>query len=245
MGTLTTIVDGVLGNADLSPKEIFAIHIVVNITTIGYNKYKKNKIEKNLKDNLNNNGTVNIINDDFKINGDSVKTDGIKNWNEISNMLSKEGVDEKKISEILSISKGSRPDPITYLSQEYIDAHLSYFQNGVTKINSKAPIDTEGIGLGTFVMPKSVADDVIKQAGGSVSKLEELLGLNPGDLGMNPVRVDISNPQNLRIPSGNEVGAWPGYWTPGGYTKPGGVMEAVIDPVPKTEYIVTENILGK
>ena len=45
--------------------------------------------------------------------------------------------------------------------------------------------------------------------------------------------------------NGNEAGAWPGYWTPGGYTKPGGVMEAVIEPVPKTEYIVTENILGK
>ena len=95
-------------------------------------------------------------------------------------------------------------------------------------------------------MPKSVADDVITQAGGNVFK-EELLGLNSGDLGTNPVGVDIPNPQNIRIPSGNEVGAWPGYWTLGGYTKPGGVgvMEAVIDPVPKTEYVVTENILGK
>lgn len=160
-------------------------------------------------------------------------------------MLIREGVDEKKISEILSTPKGSRPDPTTYLSKEYIDSHLSHFQDGVTKIKSKAPVDTEGVGLGTFVMPKSVADDVIAQAGGDVSKLEELLGLNPGDLGTNPVRVDIPNPQNIRIPSGNEAGAWPGYWTPGGYTKPGGVMEAVIDPVPKTEYIVTENILGK
>lgn len=90
------------------------------------------------------------------------------------------------------------------MSKEYIDSHLSHFQDGVTKIKSKAPVDTEGVGLGTFVMPKSVADDVIAQAG-----------------------------------------AWPGYWTPGGYTKPGGVMETVIDPVPKTEYIVTEDILGK
>ena len=129
--------------------------------------------------------------------------------------------------------------------KEYIENHLGYFQNGVAKIKSKAPIDTEGVGLGTFVMPKSVADDVVEQAAGDVSKLEGLLGLNPGDLGTNPVRIDIPNPQNIRIPSGNEVGAWPGYWTPGGYTKPGGVIEAVIDPVPKTEYIVTENILGK
>lgn len=64
-------------------------------------------------------------------------------------------------------------------------------------------------------------------------------------MGTNPVRVDIPNSQNIRIPSGNEAGAWPGYWMPGGYTKPGGVREAVVDPVPKGEYIVTENILGK
>ena len=174
-----------------------------------------------------------------------LKTNGIKTWDEISDILIREGVDEKKISEILSTPKGSRPDPTTYLSKEYIDSHLSHFQDGVTKIKSKAPVDTEGVGLGTFVMPKSVADDVIAQADGEVSKLEKLLGLNLGDLGTNPVRVDIPNPQNIRIPSGNEAGAWPGYWTPGGYTKPGGVMEAVIDPVPKTEYIVTEDILGK
>lgn len=115
----------------------------------------------------------------------------------------------------------------------------------MTKIKSKAPIDTEGVGLGTFVMPKSLADDVIKKANGDVRKLEDLLGLNPGDLGTNPVRVDIADPKNIRMPSGNEAGAWPGYWTPGGYTKPGGVMEAVIDPVPKSDYVVIENILGE
>ena len=73
--------------------------------------------------------------------------------------------------------------------------------------------------------------------------MESALGLHPGDLGSNPVRVDIKNPKNIRVPSGNEAGAWPGYWKPGGYTYPGGVMEAVINPVPKGEYIVTENIL--
>lgn len=148
------------------------------------------------------------------------------------------------MNEILGMPKPNRPDPSTYLSREYIENHLSYFQDGVTKIKSKAPVDQEGIGLGTFVMPKSVADDVIMQANGDVSKLEKLLGLNPGDLGENPIRLDIPNPKNIRVPSGNEVGAWDGYWTPGGYTKPGGVIEAVVDPVPKGEYIVTENILN-
>lgn len=66
------------------------------------------------------------------------------------------------------------------MSQNYIKQHLSYFQNGVTKIKSKPPIDTEGVGLGTFVMPKFVADNIIKRAAGDVKKLESLLGSNRG-----------------------------------------------------------------
>lgn len=37
------------------------------------------------------------------------------------------------------------------------------------------------------------------------------------------------------MPSGNELGAWPEYWEPGGYMS-GGIKEAVIDPVPEGEY---------
>ena len=173
------------------------------------------------------------------------RENGIKSWSEISAILDKEGVNQRKIEEILATPKGNRPDPETYLSKQYVANHLSYFRDGVTKIKSQRPIGTEGVGLGTFVIPKSVADSVIKQACGDVSKLEKLLGLNPGDLGANPIRLDIPNPQNIRMPSGNEAGAWPGYWTPGGYTKPGGVMEAVIDPVPEGEYIIKQNILER
>ena len=170
---------------------------------------------------------------------------GIKSWDEINIMLEGEGLDQKKIDDILNTLKGERPGPSTYLSKDYINRHLSYFKDGVTKIKSKAPTDIEGVGLGTFVMPKTVADEVIRQAGGDVAILEKLLALNPGDLGTDPVRVDIKYPHNIRIPSGNEVGAWPGYWVPGGYTKLAGVMEAVIDPVPKSDYVVTEDILGR
>lgn len=61
-------------------------------------------------------------------------------------------------------------------------------------------------------MTKSIADDVMVRAGGDVSKLEGLLGLNTGDLETNPVREDIVNPKNIRIPSGNEAGGRPEYW---------------------------------
>ncbi|HEY5535044.1 MAG TPA: hypothetical protein VIL99_08950, partial [Ignavibacteria bacterium] len=60
----------------------------------------------------------------------------------------------------------------------------------------------------------SIADDLITQAGGNVSKLEQLLGLSQGSLGTNPVRIDIVNPTGLRLPSGNELGA-NAQWIPG------------------------------
>jgi len=91
---------------------------------------------------------------------------------------------------------------------------------------------------GTFVLSKDYADKVIEEADGSIRKLEELLGLEPGYLGDAPVRVDISDFKGLRMPSGNEPGANE-LWLPSGYTK-GGVPEAVIDQVPLDEIIVTE-----
>jgi hypothetical protein len=76
-----------------------------------------------------------------------------------------------------------------------------------------------------------------KKSGGDIRKLEELLGLNRGDLGEAPVRVDIPEPTGLRMPSGNEPGANE-FWLPGGYTS-GGLPEAVIDQVPINNAIVS------
>lgn len=141
-----------------------------------------------------------------------------------------------QVDEILETPKGSRPDPSTYLSKDYIASHLKEFENGATKIMTKAPTGTVGPPDGTFVMPSSVADDIIAQANGSISKLEELLGFPKGSLGNNPVRVDIPAPHGLRIPSGNEPGA-NSKWIPGGYTS-GGTLEAIINPVPPGKYTI-------
>ena len=151
----------------------------------------------------------------------------------------KSGLSQTIINKIISVKKGEKPDPLTYLTKESIATHLSMFEGGVTKIKANPPKDVEGIGLGTFVIPRSVADEAIAKANGDFRLLEELLALEPGSLGSNPVRVDISNPKNVRIPTGNEVGALFDYWVPGGYTK-GGIMEAVIDPVKPEDYIVTQ-----
>lgn len=139
-----------------------------------------------------------------------------------------------QVEEILSAPDGQRPDPSTYLSSEYITKHLAQFDDGVSKITRKLPTDSIGPPGGTFVMPTSVADDIILRAGGNIQKLEELLSLNPGDLGAKPVRIDISNPKGLRMPSGNELGA-NNKWIPGGFNA-AGKAEAIIDSVLLDEY---------
>lgn len=62
------------------------------------------------------------------------------------------------------------------------------------------------------------------------------MGLDYGSLGNSPVRIDISNPSDLRIPSGNELGA-NSQWLPGGFTA-GGIPEATIKSPLPGEYIV-------
>lgn len=148
------------------------------------------------------------------------------------------GLTQKQINDIINIPKGQRPDPSTYLSQEYIAQHLNMFRTGVTKFYAKTPTGTVGPPDGTFVFPFSFADDMITQANGDVRMLEQLLGFNPGDLGNNPTRIDISNPRGLRMPSGNERGV-NDYWLPGGYTS-GGIPEAIVDPAPSGTYTATQ-----
>ena len=55
--------------------------------------------------------------------------------------------------------------------------------------------------------------------------------------GKNPVIIRVDDPQHLRIPDGNEMGAWTKYYIPGGFTS-GNQAEAVIDSVPRGEYQV-------
>lgn len=140
------------------------------------------------------------------------------------------------IDEIRATSKGRRPDPTTYLSPAYRAAHAKLFENGTARIQPSPPTGKIGR-TETWVIPKSVADDAISQSGGDIRRLEELLGFDSGYLGDSPVRVDIPSPVGYRIPTGNEFGA-NNFWRPGGKTWPGGLPEAVIDPVLPGKYIV-------
>lgn len=88
---------------------------------------------------------------------------------------------------------------------------------------------------GTFVMSGEELNEIIKNANGDVSKIESILGLDKGYLGDNPVIVKFNETTGLRMPQGNELGAYPEFWEPGGFTS-GGIKEAVIDPALEGTY---------
>ena len=97
------------------------------------------------------------------------------------------------------------------------------------------PTGTIGGKGGTFVVSGDELNEIIQYADGDVSKIETILGLDQGYLGENPVVVTIEDTSSIRIPSGNELGAWQEYWEPGGYTS-GGVKEAVVSPAAEGTY---------
>lgn len=224
----------------LTPEQILVIKYIVGAGIIGYNGYKRMEdyFDKKVVD-------PSQFKNDF-IEGAS-GADSLDDWAkhmspedakryELWNSLRENGLDQAKINDIILTNKGLRPNPNTYLSETYIKNHLKQFDGGVTKIMTQAPTGTAGPPGGTFVMPSSVADDLIVQAGGDVSKLEKLLSLELGTLGSSPVRVDVKNPSHLRVPSGNELGA-NSQWLPGGNTG-GGIPEETITSPKPGDYIV-------
>ena len=149
---------------------------------------------------------------------------------------------KSKIDYILSLPKGERPDPKTYLNKKYIKDHLKLFSNGISII---VGLDTYykyiayNIFIGRddntcFVMPTYICDNIDKIAKGDLSIWEEKLSFTKGYFTNQGgiIRLDIYyiKDLNLRMASGNELGANE-YWIPGGYTI-GGIPEAVTDKIP-------------
>ena len=155
--------------------------------------------------------------------------------------------DELK-KKIIDMPKGEKILPSMYMDSAAIKNHLKLFDNGVVKIQSKESYEISlkmyggTIGdpvTGTFVLPRDVAEKAIKASQGNPRILEELLALDSGYLGDSPVLIEIKKYSNVRMPSGNEAGAWEDLWIPGGYTE-GGIPEAVIDQVKVNEYYVSD-----
>ena len=79
-----------------------------------------------------------------------------------------------------------------------------------------------------------------------MASIEKSLGFEPGHFSDHGglVRIDISDLSdlNLRVPSGNEMGANE-FWIPGGYTK-GGIPEAIVDQIPITDVTINNIDVG-
>ena len=184
----------------------------------------------------------------FSLN--KVKTQFSPEWNEYLNEFPKIEIDKNKVDEILRISPNPddgvfRPNPRKYLSKEYRQAHKELFDNVVVAFVKDdyfiQKFGNFGREDGAFVFPKDVAKAMIKEADGNPRKLEALLGLDEGSLGDSPKMVLPQEVHNYRIPDGNEGGSRANpQWRPGGKTYPGGVPEAVIDPVPKDKLTLVD-----
>ncbi len=174
----------------------------------------------------------------FALGNKLKKVEGVSTLiDDVGRVIAKGDENVMRFLKVKGMAKGSRPNPNTYLEADYISQHLSKFDGGVTKIAANAPTSSVGPPTGgTFVLPKSQADNLIAQAAGNPRKLEELLGLDSGILGNSPVRLDINNPTGLRMPDGNEFGANTN-WIPGGKTS-GGILEATVDQIPLNEIVV-------
>lgn len=145
-------------------------------------------------------------------------------------------LNNERFVDISKKRKGERPQPSDYLTKQYIDEHLAKFNDGAVKIVPQNTTGTIGPKEGTFVLPKSFVENCIKQSNGSVQKLEELLSLDKGYLGENPMLIKMDKPSGLRIPSGNEPGA-NSQWVPGGFTG-AGTPEAVVDQIQPGSYTI-------
>jgi hypothetical protein len=142
---------------------------------------------------------------------------------------------------VLQSGKGKYPSPEVYLSKQYILDHLTEFENGVSFL---CPLETIGryrdlLGRpdGVFVMPMGKMDELMDRTHGDISLIETALNIPRGEWAKRKMcRVDVLelDELNIRMPSGNEIGANE-YFTPGGFTKDG-EMEAIINPIPKDKY---------
>lgn len=83
------------------------------------------------------------------------------------------GLTQAQIDEIVNTLKDSRPNPCSYLNQEYIDIHLAQFDDGVSVIQTNWTYsryaETNGfVGVPDdnrlFVIPKNYCDEVIAKS---------------------------------------------------------------------------------
>jgi len=180
---------------------------------------------------------------DFYDNIDLAGSEGSTPIIDYNKLRDQTGIDAGELENVVLAGNGNRPDPSEYLSSEYIEDHLSTFDEGAVRFTSREKVEEYGT-AGTdqaFVIPKAEFDKVVKESNGDLRAVESKLGLSNGYLGDSDtmaVLIKKEDMVDLRVASGNETGANQ-FWIPGGKTS-GGVPEAILDlseaPFEEIEY---------
>lgn len=140
-------------------------------------------------------------------------------------------------NDIVNMPKGSRPDPSTYLTAEYMEKWAKSFEGGPGRVMPASDWKEYGAfreDQTSFVMTRTDMMNMV-EGGADLRDIEKGLGLAPGHYGDGPVlTIEFPNARgdDIKIPSGNEAGAHPGYWIPGGQT-PNGNFEGVVSQTPE------------
>ena len=146
-------------------------------------------------------------------------------------------INGKTSEDILSIPKGQRPAPSTYLSSGYIQQHLAKFEKegGAFIIRRRDVVESNYITMAPrkFIGLRSDMEGVIRKYNDSNKNLNVLI--EELDLGKDYFKATdevffVKVPPEkftFDFPNGNEVGAYDELWIPGGYTIHG-TKEAVI-----------------
>jgi hypothetical protein len=146
---------------------------------------------------------------------------------------------------VLSQPKGFRPAPEIYLKHSYIKAFLKKFNHGgsfiiTADMLAKSAAEVIGLSGGQLIYTKNQMDDILEKAHGKIAEIEKELMVKHGTFANKSIiRIDISKPKkfHIRVPTGNEAGTVD-IWIPGGQL-PNGLLQAVIDPVPKNSITQT------
>jgi hypothetical protein len=147
---------------------------------------------------------------------------------------------QAKYDEVINLEKGNRPaDTREYLPEQYVNMHEEAFkQQGGSFVVIDEWIERSSYPTfppRKFVGLPSEMDTVVakyKASGGNWQVLNRELNLGSADLSSAKIYLVKIKPDDPRfkyeIPNGNEAGAYPKEWVPGGETKSGTKEAALI-----------------
>lgn len=203
---------------------------VVDITNTGALYYRKQSTDAFLKDKWIADN-VDIASFKTKV----AKADNMAMYYENNGVMTRE-----KFYEVWGAPKGTKPDPSTYLPKEYVDDIMTKAKTkGISRFTSKGAKDYHiangKIGYiadnSEFMTDYQSANKLIASVNNR-DELAQALNVKPyeGEIYRYDILPSEIESVNVRIPSGNEEGAYLLDWIPGSHTLDGS-FEVVIDSV--------------